>query len=297
MSGRRRCTSQCSCPRVRAPRSWQRFRTGFVGAARAAPLFVRRGGVVRSRADKNGAYRRRPPLAATLRGRDLFSIELARDLAQALASGVSSSEVSDQLGRESRLATGTSGLPTSRRLPTLDEVTLELGDWDQPCTPFRLHCFDCRDDAAIERCEADADRFGGLLARVGESLDPLGELDIRRRQLPWWRRVAMLFLAPSPLPPVRHPLHRTTTLRLISTQVHLCDAGYPFWSCCPLRPSYSSSPMLRSISAMRWSMRRAGSSCSRPRAAVMRARSPMDAIATRTPEPRCSRVAARRRSS
>ena len=104
----------------------------------------------------------------------MFSVELARDLTQALALGVSSADVSDQLGREPRLATGPRSLANSRRLPALDQVALELGDGDQPCTPFGLHCCDCRDDAAIERCEADADRLGGLLARVGESLDPTG---------------------------------------------------------------------------------------------------------------------------
>lgn len=122
-------------------------------------------------------------MAAALRGRDLFGVELARDLAQALAVGVPSMDLSDQFGRQSRLSTGPRRLASSsRRLPALGEVTLELGDWDQPCTPFRLDCFDCRDDAAIERCETDADRLGGLLARVGESLDPLGELDVWRRR-------------------------------------------------------------------------------------------------------------------
>lgn len=112
----------------------------------------------------------------------MFSVELTRDLAQALALGVSPSDVSDQLGREPRLATGPRSLSNSRHLPALGEVTLELSDWDQPSTPLRLHRCDSRDDAAVERCEADADRLGGLLARVGESLDPLGELDVWRRR-------------------------------------------------------------------------------------------------------------------
>ena len=135
--------------------------------------------------DENAAYCRRPPLASALRGRDMFSVELARDLAQALALDVSSADARSQLRGNPRFTTGPRDSAQSRRLPTLGKVTLELGDWDQPCTPLRPHRCDCRDDAAIERCEADADRFGGLLARVGESLDPLGELDIRRRQLPW----------------------------------------------------------------------------------------------------------------
>ena len=168
-------------------------------------LFERWGGVRRSRADENGAYCRRPPLAPALRGRDMFSVELARDLAQALALGVSSADVSNQLGRESRPSTGPRSLANSRRLPALDEVALELGDWDQPCTPFRLHCCDRRDDTAIERCEAYTDRIGGLLARVGEPLDPLRELDVwrRGRRCSWC--VAVLFVAPSSLPSVRHP--------------------------------------------------------------------------------------------
>ena len=110
----------------------------------------------------------------------MFSVELARDLAHALALGVSSADVSDQLGREPRLSTGPRSLSNSRHLPALGEVTLELSDWDQPSTPLRLHCCDSRDDATIKRCEADADRLGGLLARVGEPLDPLGELDVWR---------------------------------------------------------------------------------------------------------------------
>ena len=112
----------------------------------------------------------------------MFSVELARDLAQALALGVSSADVSDQLGREPRLATGPRSLASSRRLPARDQVALELGDGDQPSTPLRLHRCDSRDDAAVERCEADSDRLGCLLTRIGESLDPLGELDVWRRR-------------------------------------------------------------------------------------------------------------------
>lgn len=110
----------------------------------------------------------------------MLSVELARDLAQALALGVSSADASNHFGRNPRLSTGPRGLAGSCRLLALDEVALELGDWDQPCAPFRLHGRDCRDDAAIERGEADADRLGGLLACVGEPLDPLGELDLWR---------------------------------------------------------------------------------------------------------------------
>jgi hypothetical protein len=134
----------------------------------------------------------------------MFDVELARDLAQALPLGASSADVSDQLGREPRLTTGPRSLPNSRRLPTLGEVTLELGDWDQPCTPFRLHCCDGRDDASVERCETDADRLGGLLACVGEPLDPLGELNFLRRQRSWSRRVTMFLLALPALASVRH---------------------------------------------------------------------------------------------
>lgn len=113
----------------------------------------------------------------------MLTVELARDLAQALALRVCSADAGDQLGRNRRLSTGPRRLADSCHLLALDEVTLELGDWDQPCTPFRLHCRDCRDDAAVERGETDADRLGGLLACVGEPLDPLGELDVWRRRV------------------------------------------------------------------------------------------------------------------
>lgn len=82
------------------------------------PIFKRSldrvGGAGRSRTEKNGAYRRGPPLATALRGRDALGVEPARDLAQALALGVLPADAGNQLGWKSRLATG---MHDSRTLP------------------------------------------------------------------------------------------------------------------------------------------------------------------------------------
>lgn len=99
---------------------------GIRGSSLSNSLFEHGGSVWRSSTDENGAYRRRPPLTAALRGRDLFGVEVPRDLAHALALGVSSADVGDQLGREPRLATGPRSLANSSRLPALGEVALEL---------------------------------------------------------------------------------------------------------------------------------------------------------------------------
>ncbi len=67
--------------------------------SRARCSLARCGGAGRTRADENGAHRRRPPLAATLRGRHAIGVELACDLAEALAFGVLVADACDYLGR------------------------------------------------------------------------------------------------------------------------------------------------------------------------------------------------------
>jgi hypothetical protein len=48
---------------------------------------------------------------------------------------------------------------------------LELGDRNEPLAPRRLDCADRGDEAAVNGRDADAERFGGLLAAVGEAVD------------------------------------------------------------------------------------------------------------------------------
>ena len=127
----------------------------------------------------------------------------------------------------SRLALG------ARWLDSLGEVALELFDRNQPCTPLRLHSRDHRDDAAVERCQAHAERLGGLLARVRERLDTVGELDAghstRGRSRRPRKRTRATRAGARRLPPLaarRHGLRRTAIVRLVCTEVHLCLACY-----------------------------------------------------------------------
>jgi predicted RNase H-like HicB family nuclease len=64
----------------------------------------------------------------------------------------------------------------ARLLGPLGEVALELGHGDQASTPLGLDRGDHRDDPPDERRQADAERLGGLLTRVGEPVDILGKL-------------------------------------------------------------------------------------------------------------------------
>jgi hypothetical protein len=123
----------------------------------------------RARADENGAYRRRPPLAASVGGRDTVLVECPRDLGQPAATRVLQPDPVDDPPRQGWRAPWRTGLAAlSWRLEVLAEETVEFGDRDQPLTPGRLHGAHDRDDAAVDRRDANPERFGGLPAAVGE---------------------------------------------------------------------------------------------------------------------------------
>ena len=115
--------------------------------------------------------------------------------------------------------------PSPWWLDALGEIPLEFRDRDQASAPLRRNRCDHRDNASIERCQADAERLGSLLARVREPLDAVGKVDAgdatRGRGR---RRMTVLGGGLSPLASRRHRLRRTAIVRLICTEVHLCLA-------------------------------------------------------------------------
>ena len=138
----------------------------------------------------------------------MIGVEPARDLAEGLSGGVPLTDTSDDFGRDRRPATGThdSSARRFRFSPALGEVALELCSRDQPRTPFRLHGWYRGDDATVERCEADTERLGGLLARVGEPRDALGKLKLGGRLRPCdLPRVALLPFVLASQPSVHYP--------------------------------------------------------------------------------------------
>jgi len=86
-------------------------------AARASLRLIRTRGHVRAaptpcgrtRSGEDGAYRRRPPLPASLRGSGAVRVEPARDLAETAALGVLAADALDDLRRHSGLPTGAPG--------------------------------------------------------------------------------------------------------------------------------------------------------------------------------------------
>ena len=115
-------------------------------------------------------------------------------------------------------------------IDSLGEVPLEFRDRDQASAPLGRDRCDHRDDATVERCQADAERLGGLLARVREPLDAVGELDAGDATRGRDRRgVTVLGGGLAPLASRRHRLRRTAIVRLVCTEVHLCLAFYPGW--------------------------------------------------------------------
>jgi hypothetical protein len=55
--------------------------------------------------------------------------------------------------------------------PTRSEESFKLVDRDQPCAPGHLDRLNVGEDPTDEGGTADAERFGGLAAGVGEPLD------------------------------------------------------------------------------------------------------------------------------
>jgi hypothetical protein len=213
---------------------WYRKRKPCVfqrSAASELKAALRSSGVVRFRTCDNGVHRRRPPLAAALRRRYPVRVEPARDLAERRPARPLAADPSEDVRRKSGSATRTRTPPLRLRfLSPLAEVALKLGDRDQARSPLRPHARDCRDDAAVERRQADAERLRRLPARVHELLDPVRELNLRDgdacvRLVP----VSALLRALPSLPALTHFIQRTSIVTRSASMMHLCPACYRGW--------------------------------------------------------------------
>jgi hypothetical protein len=118
-------------------------------------------------------------LSPAVRGRHAVVVERPRYLGEASSARVLEPDSLDDPSRQRWWpACGAAFTGLARRLKVLAEKALELGDRDQPLAPGRLDRVDSRDDAAVNGGDADAERFGGLFAAVGEpfGLDDLLQL-------------------------------------------------------------------------------------------------------------------------
>jgi hypothetical protein len=156
---------------------WRRPRSGHERIVALAS------GLRRSRADEDGAHRRRPPLPTAVRRRDAVRVECAGDVGEAPAAGVLEADVLDDAPREGRRAPWCpvlAGFPG--QFEVLVEEAFELCVGDQPLSPRRLHRAHGRDDATVDRGDADAEGLGRLLAAVGETLGLDDLLQLARRR-------------------------------------------------------------------------------------------------------------------
>ena len=176
----------------------------------------------RAFAAENSTYRRGPPLRPAMSGRRLGGVEIAGDLAQALAFRVLCVNATHKLvwdrGRSSRrrrLITPSSG-PTS-----LFHKPLKLVDRNEPRPPWHLQHLEHRQHPPVEGRAAHPERLGGLRPCVGESLDVRRPTYGTRRGARGRVRVT---LPPPPAP--GHAYKRTQTVTRIAPMVHLCLACY-----------------------------------------------------------------------
>ena len=119
------------------------------------------------------SHGRRPPLLSTVGCWDAISVELGRDLGEALPGGTRKSDPLDHLSRN--------GWPSARPWRWLKSLrrsmaafrndAFEFVDRDELRTPPHLDGLEIRHQAAEGRA-ADAKRLGSLCAGVGEALDP-----------------------------------------------------------------------------------------------------------------------------
>lgn len=124
-------------------------------------------------------------------------VQPARDLAEAGSLGVLAADASDHVGREGRLAAGPRCSPPlyPRLLLALGEVAREFADRNQPRAPVGLDGCDRRNDAPVERRQADAEHLRCLLSRVGELLDrPVEPTVVRRERTSRASRAPLLLL-------------------------------------------------------------------------------------------------------
>jgi len=121
-------------------------------------------------------------LASAVGGGDVVVVECACDLGEAAAAGVVEVDAFDDAPGQCRRPARCAGfVGVAGRLEVVAEKAFEFGDGDQPLPPGGLDCVQGGDEVTVDRGDAEAERFGGLLAAVGETfgLDDL-------LQLAWW---------------------------------------------------------------------------------------------------------------
>src|SRR5580765_3781118 len=124
------------------------------------------------RADENGSHRRRPPLPASMRGRDVVFVELSSDVGETAAARVFEADALDDAPRQGRPPSCRLGVPGLARLfEVLAKEPLELAYRDQPLPPRCLDGLHRRHEATVDGGDADAEGFGCLTPAVGEPID------------------------------------------------------------------------------------------------------------------------------
>jgi hypothetical protein len=136
-----------------------------------------------------------------VRGGGAACVEISSDLSKPLTGGTFGADACDDLARH---GLGTPGRRERRlgrpwRSAALLEESLELVGWNESSAPRHLDRLNVREDATVESRAADAERLGGLGARVGESFDTGRLADDHS-----WLRVPTLFLRPPLLTASRH---------------------------------------------------------------------------------------------
>jgi hypothetical protein len=107
-----------------------------------------------------------------MRSRDPIHGQTVGDLGKRPAARVLKTDPRDnRLGEYRSTSSQTSRRPRTADLHVGGQKRLKLSNRDQPLTPRRLHRIDQRDNAPVDRGNADAEGVGRLLAAVGKSLD------------------------------------------------------------------------------------------------------------------------------
>lgn len=183
---------------------------------RTARSVAQRGGRLPARrmsAGENGPYCRRPPLRAAVRGRRVARVEVAGDLAQALASRVLCLDVTHERvwdrGRSSRRRRLCA--PSSRPASLLYE-TLQRVDRNELRPPRHVQGLEQRQHPPVEGRSAHTERLGRLRPCVSESLDVRRAANGDGRGARGRKRVTPRLLALAPLPAPRHAYNRTKTV-------------------------------------------------------------------------------------
>jgi hypothetical protein len=142
-----------------------------------------------------------------VRCRYFIAVEVGSDAAEAVAGRVRVADALDDVPWHRGWASGRGRLPRCLCSPAaLCDKALELIDRNQPRSPGHLDRLDVWQHAADERRTTDAERLGGLGARVRETLDVVRLADYLAWRAWELRRVATFLRASAPRSPAAaHP--------------------------------------------------------------------------------------------